>query len=123
MTIVPASVHDAWVLGDEVVRIRLLYRKRVHVRTERDERTLTIVEFGDHAGSADPGADGESERLHLPCRDPCRSDFLERKLGMLVKVSTYRREFCGERSGLFEKIHGASGVWVERARSIGRAKS
>ena len=42
---------------------------------------------------------------------------------MLVEVSTYRGEFCGERSGLFEKIHEASGVWVERARSIGRAQS
>jgi len=123
MTIVPASVHDARVLGDEVVRIRLLYRKRVHVRTERDERTLTIVELGDHPGSSDPSADGETERLHLFCRDPRRSDFLERKLRMLVKVSTYRGELCGERSGLFEKIHEASGVWVEKARSIGRAKS
>ena len=60
VTIVPASVHDTWVLGDEVVRIRLLYRKRVHVCPERDERTLTIVEFGDHSGSSDPGADGET---------------------------------------------------------------
>ena len=48
---------------------------------------------------------------------------MERKLRMLVEVSTYRGEFCGERSGLFEKIHEASGVWVERARSIGRAQS
>ncbi len=42
---------------------------------------------------------------------------------MLLKVSTNRGEVCGERLGLFEKIHGASGVWIGRARSVGRAKS
>ena len=96
MSVVPAGVHDAWVLRDEVVRIRLLYGKGVHVRTERDEGTLTIVEFGDHPGSADSCTDGETERLHLFGRDPRRSDFLERKFRMLVKVSAYRGELCRE---------------------------
>ena len=108
MTIVPTRVHDTRVLRDEVVRVRLLYRKGVHVRAERDEGTLTIVEFGDHAGSADPRSNGEAERLHLHCGDPRGSDFSERKLRMLVKVSTYRGEFCGVRLGLFEKIHEAT---------------
>jgi hypothetical protein len=33
-----------------------------------------------------------------------------------MKVSAYRGEVFGESLGLFEKIHGASGVWVARAR-------
>ena len=37
---------------------------------------------------------------------------------MPMKVSTYRGEVCGERLGLFEKIHGALGRVVERARSF-----
>jgi hypothetical protein len=39
---------------------------------------------------------------------------------MLMKISTYRSEVCGERSGLFEKIHGASGVqssWLSIKRN------
>jgi hypothetical protein len=39
-----------------------------------------------------------------------------------MKVSTYRGEVWGERPGLFEKIHGASGVWVERAGYVERTK-
>ena len=40
-----------------------------------------------------------------------------------MKVSAYRGEVCGERSGLFKKFHGASGVWVEQAWCVGRARS
>ena len=39
-----------------------------------------------------------------------------------MKVSAYRGEVGSERLGLFEKFHGASGVWAERARSVERAK-
>ena len=72
--------------------------------------TVSVVELGDHPRSADPCTNGKAEGLHLFCRDPRGSDLLERKLGMLMEVSTYRGEVCGERSGLFEKIHGTSGV-------------
>ena len=122
MSIVPAGVHDTGVLGDEVVRIRLLDGKGVHVRAECDDGALAIVEFGDHPRSAYPCTDGEAEHFHLLCRDSRRSDLLERKLRMPMKVSAYRGKVCGERLGLFEKIHGASGVWVEHARSVGRGK-
>ena len=40
-----------------------------------------------------------------------------------MKVSAYRGEVFGESLRLFEKIHGASGVWVAHARYVGRAKS
>jgi len=40
-----------------------------------------------------------------------------------MKVSAYRGEVCGERSGLFKNFHGASGVWVEQAWCVGRARS
>ena len=110
VSIVPASVHDTCVLGDEVVGIRLLYGKGVHVGAKCDEGTLAVIELRDHPRSADPRTNGKAEGLHLPCRDPCRSDLLERKLRILMKVSTDRSEVRGERLGLFEKIHGASGV-------------
>ncbi len=59
---------------------------------------------------------------HLLFRDSRRSDLLERQFGMPMEVPAYRGEVCGESLGLFEKIHGTSGVWVERVRSVGRAK-
>ena len=105
MSIVPAGVHDTRVLGNELVGIRLVDRKGVHVRTECDDRSLAVVEIGGQSRTADSRTDGKAEGLHLLRRDPRRPDLLERKFGILVKVSAYRREVCGERLGLFEKIH------------------
>jgi len=48
---------------------------------------------------------------------------LERELRVLVKVSAYRGELWGERLGLFEKIHGASGVWAGPARCLERTRT
>ena len=123
MSIVAAGVHDTRVLGDELVGIRLLDRKGVHVRTECDDRSLAVVEFGDHPRSADACTDREAKGLHLLRGDPSRPDLLERKFGMLMKVSAYLGEVCGERLGLFEKIHGASGVWIELVWSVWRGQS
>ena len=120
MSIVPAGVHDTRVLGDEIVRIRLLNGEGVHVRTKCNDRTFAVVEFSDHAGPTDPGADGEPEHLHFPRCDSRGPDLLEREFRMLMKISTYRSEVCGERLGLFEKIHGASGVqssWLSIKRN------
>ena len=119
MSIVPAGVHDSRVPGDELVGIRLLDRKGVHVRTECDDRSFAVVELGDHPRSADACTDGEAKGLHLLRRDPSRTDLLERKFGMLMKVSSYLGEVCGERLGLFEKIHVSSGVWMEPVWSSG----
>ena len=102
--------------------IRFLDGKGVHVRPECDDGSLAVVQFGDHPRSADACTDGEAKGLHLLCRDPRRSDLPERKFRMPMKVSAYRSEVGSERLGLFEKFHGASGVWAERARSVERAK-
>ena len=91
MEVVATSVHRVGIVGREVDVGVLVQRKRVHVGTQQDRRTVVVaVDRGRHACGRRPAAGVESER-----RERVQEAFLgpwklQAELGIAVEVAAQR---------------------------------
>ena len=108
MGVVAAGMHhvdlaaeiSALGLGGERQSLRLLHRQRIHVGTQRHDRTgLAALEQGDDAGVGNAGPHLEAEPLQVLGDEARSANFLLAEFGVLVDIAAPRDQLVFDLRG------------------------